>query len=1276
MRRLRALITILCIMYTAAGWCISAPDHLIATSGTDVIELTWSDVPTASDYEVYRAVGSPSGFMLIGSPAGNSYRDTSVAMGSVYYYYVRAHAGSSVYGEPSSTVEATPRTTGTIVCQRWSDFIYYFNPWMIHTNGDPADTHTEQELWLTEGDESVVYQSGTSIDFSASTTPRLTPDRTKLIFAVNNSLRLLLLEDYTESIIVPGSVEQELGFDISPDGRWVVYVKKWMIRNAIYLRSVEGGDEQELVKDFNSNRYPSFSPDGQSVVFVSDRQANKDEIYVLNLISTSVTRVTTNNYSEKYPRFSPDVSKIAFQAYNSSADSTDIFTVQANGSNTVNVTSASSANEYFPEWSPDGSKLAFVLRNDVVVGLNDGEPQTEYYFHIQMKNADGSGSSQYLTDSSYEIIRGAISWHGATDVMPPSPVLGLTAGIVSETAVTLDFTAPGDDGSTGQAAGYRVIYDTTSFSGESYEQASVREISITPASAGDLDSCTIDHLLSDTTYYIALVAYDDAGNESQICNVITATTSPSANSAPPAPPSDLDVQPRDFLRMHLTWDHSPSGDTAGYKIYRNSEFIAQTSYLTGYVDTVPQKNVSYTYTVSAIDETDNEGTVSTSDQAVSRDATVPPYPQWIRVYNLADRIRIVWEPVNIPDVAGYKIYRDGSFLDTTDIAQYEDTTAVIDTTYEYRIASYDTAGNESSQSDVYTGTAGWPDNERILVLVNSASVDSQEVGAYYAAARNIPAAHVLELDNLPAAYAVSLTTYLDRIRTPVLNYLESNNLTDKIIYLVTTTDIPVAVGSSCVDAMLADLYTDPPDSVTDYIPDINDVVASPHAYYLSQKRFSPDYNMLVTSRIDGPTVDIAKSIVDQVIYAERYPSVITPNSMVIDNRGLKPDLYNGLYSEAERYIGTAAMVARFNSVPLKHDTQEAMFAEHSIDNAQYFYGWYSFWNFKDLFVQYLEPGSIAGHLGSLGFYRIYNTGDNNWGVHLLERGATIVYGPLVEPYSTTFPVGGILYSRLLRGFTAGEAYWCATNTLRWRMMIVGDPLYNPYAAVPAVDSTAPAISSVSSSPFGFLSYAITWQNDEACEHAVEFFAGAEPVLDTGYQRWMSRNAHIVLTNLEKNVTYSYRVKSKDSFGNESVSGYFQFTYTDSDNDGIDDSWETDYFGNLSATSGFEDADGDNLNDFFEFDQGLDPLTENIFRLEKTDSLAKLSFDVSTGRIYQLYYSDELTGQPSQWIPAGPYRLGMARTLEWTDDGRNTSPNPQDASVTVRTYRITTRPRNR
>lgn len=85
--------------------------------------------------------------------------------------------------------------------------------------------------------------------------------------------------------------------------------------------------------------------------------------------------------------------------------------------------------------------------------------------------------------------------------------------------------------------------------------------------------------------------------------------------------------------------------------------------------------------------------------------------------------------------------------------------------------------------------------------------------------------------------------------------------------------------------------------------------------------------------------------------------------------------------------------------------------------------------------------------------------------------------------------------------------------------------------------------------------------------------------------------------------------------------------TDSDNDGMADSWETTYFGNLSR-NGQGDFDGDGLSDLAEFLAGTLPNNPgSVLRMERTVTNNLVQTTVSwlsvSGKVYRVQYKNSL-----------------------------------------------------
>ena len=117
--------------------------------------------------------------------------------------------------------------------------------------------------------------------------------------------------------------------------------------------------------------------------------------------------------------------------------------------------------------------------------------------------------------------------------------------------------------------------------------------------------------------------------------------------------------------------------------------------------------------------------------------------------------------------------------------------------------------------------------------------------------------------------------------------------------------------------------------------------------------------------------------------------------------------------------------------------------------AAFYVGWYDLLNFQDIFGrQGLARGSIAWHIASQEAQDLWNPNGTGWCLNLMRRGAAVTLGPVHEPYVTAFPHGDIFVEALLSGGSVAESYWLALPHVSWAMVILGDPLYRPFALKP------------------------------------------------------------------------------------------------------------------------------------------------------------------------------------------------------------------------------------
>ena len=105
----------------------------------------------------------------------------------------------------------------------------------------------------------------------------------------------------------------------------------------------------------------AWSPDGQRIVFESNRDGNWD-IYVMDTDGSNLTNLTHSTSNDRDPVWSPDGQRIAFES-TSSDSGWEIYVMEADGANPINLTRHAD-DDWGPVWSPDGQRIAFSSNRD------------------------------------------------------------------------------------------------------------------------------------------------------------------------------------------------------------------------------------------------------------------------------------------------------------------------------------------------------------------------------------------------------------------------------------------------------------------------------------------------------------------------------------------------------------------------------------------------------------------------------------------------------------------------------------------------------------------------------------------------------------------------------------------------------------------------------------------------------------------------------------------------------------------------------------------------
>jgi hypothetical protein len=136
----------------------------------------------------------------------------------------------------------------------------------------------------------------------------------------------------------------------------------------------------------------------------------------------------------------------------------------------------------------------------------------------------------------------------------PADVDDLVVTGSTDTEITLQWTATGDDGYLGRATSYDLRASTEIIDNDNFA-TSASIATAGPALSGQVETKTVGGLSPGTTYYFAIKVVDEVGNTSAISNVPFGTTSgdPAADATPPGAINDLTVQATAADEIRLRW---------------------------------------------------------------------------------------------------------------------------------------------------------------------------------------------------------------------------------------------------------------------------------------------------------------------------------------------------------------------------------------------------------------------------------------------------------------------------------------------------------------------------------------------------------------------------------------------------------------------------------------------------------------------------------------------------------------------------------------------------
>jgi len=336
----------------------------------------------------------------------------------------------------------------------------------------------------------------------------------------------------------------------------------------------------------------------------------------------------------------------------------------------------------------------------------------------------------------------------------------------------------------------------------------------------------------------------------------------------------------------------------------------------------------------------------------------------------------------------------------------------------------------------------------VLLVVNDTSQLSRDIGRYYSARRGVPPGNICHI-RTAAGEDVARAQYDREIAGAIGACLTRNQLTEQILYIVTTGGVPLRIpgagegmetDAAAVDSELTLLYSDLKQAKPHPIagPAVNPFFGRREA-----KFDHPEFPIYLVTRLAAYDLEGVKAIIDRSLHPANQ------GKFVIDMKSPLPQ-------EGDSWLRQAANLLPKDRV-IFDDSIKVIYDQAGVIG-------YAGWGSNDthrhrrfLGFHWL-PGAIATEFVSTNG-RTFQRPPDSWNIsdwgskqlwfagapqtltadYLLE-GATAATGHVYEPYLSLTPHPEYLLPAYYSGRNLAESYYLSIRALSWQNIVIGDPL--------------------------------------------------------------------------------------------------------------------------------------------------------------------------------------------------------------------------------------------
>jgi tol-pal system beta propeller repeat protein TolB len=218
----------------------------------------------------------------------------------------------------------------------------------------------------------------------------ISPDGTKIAFECQHpETRLCIINsDGSNRIQAPQASTRVFDPNWSPDSQKIAFASR-----IIYVVDADGSNLTELTKFDSDIDYwnPVWSPEGKRIVYKVFDGENGD-IYTMNSDGSDQVNITSHSsWDESSPLWSKDGRYIFFVSDRSGDN--EVYRMNSDGSDVINLTNSPQTSDYLASISPDGQKILFTVHD-----IDSAPPEIDVY----VMNTDGTDRKRLTKTPDYD----------------------------------------------------------------------------------------------------------------------------------------------------------------------------------------------------------------------------------------------------------------------------------------------------------------------------------------------------------------------------------------------------------------------------------------------------------------------------------------------------------------------------------------------------------------------------------------------------------------------------------------------------------------------------------------------------------------------------------------------------------------------------------------------------------------------------------------------------------------------------------------------------------